>query len=495
MDLTLVLGNQLFSIHYWPEKLKKCKNIFMREDMELCTYFKFHKHKIIFFLTSMREYEIELKKQGFKVKYEKLNTGCKTFEESLIGLVKKNNIKKINFFEIEDKFFEKRIISLLSQNGIAFEIFKTPMFLVGREDFKQYLKKNKKPFMKTFYESERKRQRILVDENLNPQGGRWSFDTENRKHLPTSITPPETLFFKQSDTLKQVTKTCDEEFSLHPGKSEDFWLPTKRDQAKVWLENFIDFKLNDFGPYEDAMPSHSNFVFHSVLAPLLNIGLLTPDEVINAVIKFQSKNKVSIASVEGFVRQIIGWREFVRGIYQNFSEVQDETNFWNHTRKLSEVWYSGESSIPILKRTLKKVIKFSYCHHIERLMVLGNLMLLLGINPKEAHRWFMEMFIDSSDWVMGPNVYGMALFSDGGVFATKPYICGSNYWLKMSKEPRGDWCDGVDGLYWRFIEKNKSFFIKNPRLSMIVRNIDKMDKEKKQRIYKAADKLFKELTV
>ncbi|MFN8945382.1 MAG: cryptochrome/photolyase family protein, partial [Pseudobdellovibrionaceae bacterium] len=240
---------------------------------------------------------------------------------------------------------------------------------------------------------------------------------------------------------------------------------------------------------------HSDFVFHSVLTPFINPGLLTQDEVVNKAIQFAKKNKVSLASLEGFLRQVIGWREFVRGIYQNFSEVQETKNFWAHHRQLSDVWYKGGSSLPQLERTLEKVFKFSYCHHIERLMVLGNLMLLLEVDPKDAHRWFMEMFIDSSDWVMGPNVYGMALFSDGGIFATKPYICGSNYWRKMSKEKAGDWCDGMDGLYWKFIDNHRDFFSKNPRLSMMVRSLDKMDAERKKLIFKAAKKLQDELTV
>jgi deoxyribodipyrimidine photolyase-related protein len=206
------------------------------------------------------------------------------------------------------------------------------------------------------------------------------------------------------------------------------------------------------------------------------------------------KQNIPLASLEGFIRQIIGWREFVRGIYQNFSEQQDNSNFWNHQNKLSQAWYTGETGVPQLDLTIQKVIRYGYCHHIERLMVLGNLMLLLEIHPREAHKWFMEMFVDSSDWVMGPNVYGMALFSDGGIFATKPYICGSNYWRKMSKAKPGEWCDGVDGLYWGFIDKNKAFFSKNPRLSMMAKTIDKMDPARKKTIYSAADDLKQRLT-
>ena len=202
-----------------------------------------------------------------------------------------------------------------------------------------------------------------------------------------------------------------------------------------------------------------------------------------------NKKKLSINSVEGFIRQIIGWREFVRGIYHNFSEKQEQTNFWNHKEKLSDLWWKGGTEIPPLDHTLEKVVKYGYAHHIERLMVVGSLMVLLEVDPKQAHLWFMEMFVDSSDWVMGPNVYGMGIFSDGGIFATKPYICGSNYYRKMGGFKKGEWCDGVDGLYWGFIEKHKDFFSKNPRLSMMVRSAEKMEPARKKRLKKAADEL------
>ena len=199
-------------------------------------------------------------------------------------------------------------------------------------------------------------------------------------------------------------------------------------------------------------------------------------------------------SCEGFIRQVIGWREFIRGIYQNFSEQQEESNFFQHKRKLNELWYNGKSGVAPLDDVIKKVLRFGYAHHIERLMVVGSLMVLLEVDPTEAHRWFMEMFIDSSDWVMGPNVFGMALFSDGGVFATKPYICGSNYFRKMGGYKDGDWQEGVDGLYWSFIEKHKRFFLKNPRLSMMVRSLEKMPTEKKRKIFGKAEELRSRLT-
>ena len=210
-------------------------------------------------------------------------------------------------------------------------------------------------------------------------------------------------------------------------------------------------------------------------------------------LKTAKDEKVPLNSCEGFIRQIIGWREFIRGIYQHYSEKQEASNHFNHHKKLTALWYKGDTGIAPLDDVINKVLKYGYAHHIERLMVVGSLMLLLEVDPQEAHAWFMEMFIDSSDWVMGPNVYGMALFSDGGLFATKPYICGSNYYRKMAGYKEGDWFDGVDGLYWTFIKKNKETFARNPRMSMMVRTLEKIPAARMKQLESAAQQLREKL--
>lgn len=496
MNLMITLGNQLFDSELVRKHFSdESKTVFfMREDRELCTYYKFHKHKLIFFLAAMRSYADELRSCGFDVDYQSMNDDEDSYEAALESKICQLRPSKIFLYEIEDKFFESRILALIEKTKIDFEVLRSPMFLTSRENFKVYLGKSKKPFMKTFYEKQRTRLKVLVDEAKRPLGGRWSFDDENRLSLPAIIHPPEIVFATPSRHVTDVAKLVDQLFPTHPGESNHFWLPVDRAGAKEWLQDFLKNRLAQFGPYEDAIPQHSVFVFHSVLTPFLNTGLLTPKEIVQESLQFAARTKVPLPSLEGFIRQIIGWREFVRGIYQNYSEIQETSNFWNHHKKLSDVWYEGNSGIPPLDYALNKTIKFSYAHHIERLMVFGSLMLLLEIEPAQAHKWFMEMFIDSSDWVMGPNVYGMALFSDGGIFATKPYICGSHYYRKMGGFKQQEWCDGVDGLYWSFIEKNKEFFLKNPRLAMMARSVEKMQPEKKRKIYQAADKLREKLT-
>ena len=280
-------------------------------------------------------------------------------------------------------------------------------------------------------------------------------------------------------------------FSHHPGNTKSFWTCTNRKDTESYLDYFLDKKIENFGDYEDAVDQRDNILFHSALSPQINLGLLTPEEIIS---KIKSKTISKINSHEGYIRQLIGWREFIRGIYQNFDEKLEKSNFFNHKKVMKETWYTGTTGLVPLDYSINNAIEYGWTHHIERLMILCNIMNLSEINPKEVYKWFMEMFIDSSDWVMSPNVYGMGLFSDGGIFATKPYICGSSYFLKMMHFKKGSWCDIMDGLYWRFIDKHKDFFLSNPRLSMMVRILEKMNEERKNKIFNAANEFIKNNT-
>lgn len=477
MKLQVVFGNQLFP----PDCLLTGLDVFMAESRELCTYFRFHKHKIIFFLAAMREYRDELKESRFRVHYHELIPGeDSSYEELLLQTVKKLGVTHLVLWEVEDKFMESRILRFAEVHKLEIEIRTSPLFLTTRTAFQSYLKKSKRPFMRTFYESQRKNLKILVDGNGDPIGGRFSLDEDNRKRLPKSIEIPQPKFPAPSKSVLKLAALVDQEFSDHPGNSKDFWLPVSRPAAELWLEEFLDKRFFDFGDYEDALSKDHDFVFHSAISPLLNVGLLLPEQVVQRALKAAKKRKIPLNSLEGFIRQIIGWREFVRGIYQEFSERQETENFFGHRRKLSKAWYDGTTGIEPIDLAIKKTLKYGWCHHIERLMVISNCMLLCEVDPKEVHRWFMEMFVDSSDWVMGPNVFGMAQFSDGGIFATKPYICGSNYLLKMGDYKKGDWCAELDSLYWSFIDKNQKFYLRNPRTSMSAKTLEKMDPKKRE---------------
>jgi len=492
MKLFLILGNQLFNTKYLKEYSEF--TFYMSEDYGLCTFQKHHKLKILLFLSSMRSYRDELRAKKIKLIYNDCNKEFKTpYEKKLERVIKEKKIKEVNFFEIEDKFFEKRLKLFLLKKKINFKEIKSPMFLMNREEFKNYLSKNKKPFMANFYKIVRTKMSLLMNKNGTPKGNKWSFDEENRKKLPNSIKIPEISKIKETKDTLILKRFINSNFKDHPGNTDKFWFPTTRKDANKWLDEFLKDRIKLFGDYEDAVTDKSNTVFHSALSPLINLGLITPEEIIEKLRKIE--NKVPMNSLEGYIRQIIGWREFMRGIYQNYDQRLEKTNFFNHKRKMKKTWYEGTTGLDPLDHAINNAKNYGWSHHIERLMILANIMNLCEINPKQVYKWFMEMFVDSSDWVMAPNVYGMGLFSDGGIFATKPYICGSSYFLKMMHFKKGPWCDVMDGLYWKFIDRHKQFFLKNPRLSMMVRISEKMNKERKSRIFKAAEKFIKQNTI
>jgi deoxyribodipyrimidine photolyase-related protein len=489
MRLFLRLGNQLFDPKLVPKDFVDVP-VFMAEAPELASNIRHHKMKVASFFVAMRLHKEELEAQGFKVHYHKWQSDTGYFEV-LETLIKKSKTQELISYEIEDKFFELAVDSFCKKHRLKWTQVETPMFLSSRPRLKNEIGSKKKPFMKTFYESQRKHFKILVDSKGKPTGGKFSFDADNRKKLPSALKVPGPRSFPREKNalrvIEDVQSLVSQNFSEHPGEAGPLWMPLSRDEARLGLRDFLKNRLESFGAYEDAISTRSDFVFHSLLTPAINQGLLTPREVLDETLAWANKHKTPINSLEGFVRQILGWREFIRGIYQNFSEHQEERNFFNHKRSLSKHWWNGTTGIPPLDDAIKKAWRLGYCHHIERLMILSNMMLLCEIEPREAHRWFMEMFVDSSDWVMGPNVYGMGLFSDGGIFATKPYTCGSNYWLKMSDYSPGPWVEVVDGLYWSFIHKHKDYYSKNPRMKVMVSSLEKMDSARKSKIFRLAD--------
>ncbi len=485
--LLVVLGNQLFP----PESLEAWRGtpVFMAEDLGLCTYVRHHQQKIVLFLAAMRSHAAALRNAGFAVDYRDLGEeGERPYEAKLLDAVGATGADTLVHFEIEDRFFEARIAALAREHGLRRRVLPSPMFLCPRDTFAAFLARSgERPRLADFYRGERRRLGVLVDGRGKPMGGKWSFDAENRKRLPRDATPPAVDWPEPDATAREVIGLVAGRFATHPGDARDFRWPTTRAQALVWLDAFVAQRLVGFGSYEDALSTRSPTLFHSLLAPLLNLGLLTPREVLDRVLAAAGEREVPRNDLEGFVRQLIGWREFVRGIDRHFGARQEEANFWDHRRRLGPAWYDATTGIPPLDDAIGSALATGWAHHIQRLMVLGNLMTLCEIEPRAAWRWFMELFVDSSDWVMGPNVYGMALYSDGGLFATKPYLCGANYLLKMSDYPRGAWCDVVDGLYWRFIARHRDFFAAQPRLAVMPRALDRLDPVRRERILAAGE--------
>ncbi len=417
----------------------------------------------------MKAYAVELKATKHKVTIIPFTT---SYQKAL-----PKQLADIYIAEVHDFILEKRLRQYCESKNITLHISPTPAFLSPPEFLEKHINARKKPFMATFYQAQRKRMSILVDKDGKPQGDQWSYDEDNRKKLPKGHQPPEPPAVAVTKEIKAATAHIEEHFPDNPGSTASFRYPITRPAAKQWLSDFIQDRFKEFGPYEDAISTEHAFINHSVLTPMLNIGLLTPQEIIDAALS--TRKQIPINSLEGFIRQIIGWREFMHGIYIHRGIAIRNGNFLNHTRPIPPSFYDGTTGIPPIDRVIQQLQKEAYCHHIERLMVLGNFMLLCRFHPKEIYKWFMEMFIDAYDWVMVPNVYGMSQFADGGTFTTKPYISGSNYILKMSNEKRGPWTDIWDALFWIFIGDNQELFLKNPRSSMMARKWAKFPTEKR----------------
>ena len=491
--LAVVLGNCLFA-HHQPLRPNERTLFFMAEDVGLCTHFRYHKHKLMLFLSAMRSHADGLEKE-YALAYWSLSAENQslTYEDKLTKTLDEHpTIGEIVTYAVEDKFFADRLAAFCQQRGLNLTLVDSPLFLNTVDEFQQYLNRSKRPFMQYFYIEQRKRRNILVDEHQEPVGGAWSLDAENRKKLPRDLSIPELAHSQATEHTTAVAALIDELFPDHPGDTKDFWLATTRRQALYRLQDFLKYRFQNFGPYEDAIDRDRNFLFHSVLSPYINLGLITPEEVVGRALAHAEEHATHFPSVEGFVRQIIGWREFMRGMYHTHDL---RGNFFGHQRRLNDHWYAGTTGVPPLDDSIRRVVKHGYTHHIERLMVLGNIMLLSEIHPDGVYAWFMEMFVDSSDWVMEPNVYGMSQFADGGTFATKPYIGGANYIAKMSNYAKsGDWADEVDGLYWRFIDQHRQVFAANQRMSMMLGTLERMGADRKERLFTAAEAFLKRNT-
>ena len=490
-SISLIFPNQLFEKH---TSFSKENDVILIEEFLFFKQFKFHKQKIAFHRASMKAHEAFLKKKGHSVVYihsDSEYSDLRNFQK----FIQDKEITKISLYDPCDDYLEKRISSL--SDYCELEILENPQFINTKIDLDRFFKKDKKfYFQTTFYKQERKRLGVLMTNANEPDGGKWTFDAENRKKYPKNKQPPVVVFPSKSIFWKEALAYTDQYFSDHYGEvSLEEPYPINHKEASDWLDQFLENRFFDFGIYEDAVLSENSILNHSLISPLINVGLLLPMEVVDKIIAFAQKNNIPINSTEGIVRQIIGWREFIRGMYVCKGGYSRTRNYWGFTRKIPASFYDGTTGIQPIDQTIKKVLKTGYCNHIERLMILGNFMLLCEFDPNEVYKWFMELFIDAYDWVMVPNVYGMTLFADGGTFATKPYIGGSNYLKKMSNYPNGNWQQIWDGLFWKFIFNHQDFFKKNPRTNMMVNTFNKMAEERKKTLFEAAETFIKEKLV
>tara|TARA_B100000767_G_scaffold275704_1_gene314481 strand:+ start:7055 stop:8536 length:1482 start_codon:yes stop_codon:yes gene_type:complete len=485
LTCSIIFPNQLFK----ENPIFDMKNeVFLIEEFLFFKQYKFHKQKILFHRASMKYYSEYISNMGIKVNYIDSNNNLSDIR-NLIPALSKKGFKEIKYTDSVDYLLERRINKGALENKIQLIKYESLLFINDQQDLSSFFKPEKKKFFQTtFYISQRKKLNILLDKDDSPEGGKWSFDMVNRKKYPKNIKPPNVNFPKKNKFLSDGVQYVEKYFTSNYGIiNEDFTYPNNHIDAEKWLQDFFKKRFEDFGSYEDAIVSEEIILNHSLLSPLINSGLLSPKFVIDKAVSFYNKNKIPLNSMEGFIRQIIGWREFIRGIYISKGSQERTRNFWNFNKKIPTSFYKGTTGILPIDLTIKKINQTGYCHHIERLMVLGNFMVLCEFDPDEVYKWFMEMFIDSYDWVMVPNVYGMSQFSDGGLMSTKPYISSSNYLFKMSDYKKGEWQIIWDGLFWRFMDKHREFFIKNPRMRMLISTFDKMNLDKKSNLLEKAE--------
>ena len=490
-EVSIVFPHQLFNNH---PSLQKDRVVYIVEEWLFFNQFNFHKQKIILHRSSMKKYADYLAGEKYIVEYIEASNKLSDIRK-LVAYLAQQKITVLHFADLADNWLQKRMESSCRKNAIQTSISLSPNFLNTMEGVKSFFDKRKTYFQTGFYTEQRKQRGILLEAADQPVGGKWTFDADNRLRYPKTKKPPSIQFAEEDKYVKEAKEYGAKHFAGNYGKAEQFIYPTGFKAAEKWLDDFLENRFAHFGEYEDAIVSGEHFLHHSVLTPMLNIGLLSPQQIVDKAILHATKNNIPINSVEGFIRQVIGWREFIRIVYEREGSKQRTKNYWGFERKIPANFWKGTTGILPVDNVIKKVLKTGYSHHIERLMVMGNFMLLCEFDPDEVYKWFMEMYVDAYDWVMVPNVYGMTQFADGGLMTTKPYISGSNYLLKMSDYKKGPWCEVWDGLFWRFMHVHRDFFLKNPRLGMLVKTFDKMPEEKRNKHIENAERYLSQLDI
>ena len=503
--LRLILGDQLSQSISSLEGCDQSEDIIlMCELWSEATYVKHHKKKIAFLFASMRHYAKEVRQSGYKVEYIKIddpsNTG--SFRDEVERALKRHNIERIVITHPGEYRVLADIKRWEADFGVPVEIRTDHRFLCTPDDFTDWAKDRKQLRMEYFYREMRKKYSVLMDGDA-PVGGQWNYDAENRKPPKEGLSIPKPYTNDIDEITRDVIELVAKRFPNHFGDLEPFYFAVTRDQALQVLKLFIEQRLSHFGDYQDAMIEGEPWMYHSHISFYLNCGLLLPIECVKTAEDSYHRGKSPLNAVEGFIRQIIGWREYVRGIYWHKMPEYAEENYFKATRKLPDFYWEANTKMNCLRQCVSETKENAYAHHIQRLMVLGNFALLAGIDPRQVNEWFLIVYADAYEWVELTNVSGMILFADGGYLASKPYAASGSYINKMS-----DYCkncsykvnkkNGPDAcpfnyLYWDFLARNREKLKSNHRLGMIYKNYDRMDIEKQKAIHDDSHKFFRNI--
>lgn len=502
MQLIWVLGDQLLHPHPLLTSPKKDLLVGLIESAPRGGHLRYHQQKLTLLYSAMRHYAASLKKAGHRVLYHHLTDSPTdaTYPQVLQKWIQEHKIKEILLLDPNEYDTQASLPALAKKLSTPILPQRNPQFIVPRAEFAAWAQGKKHLLMETHYRRLRTEHKILLDSSGKPEGGDWNYDEQNRRTFRDFAKakpavprfPPPVRDAVVSEVAKEVARL----FPKHPGKAADLWVPATREGALAWLKLFIDQRLALFGPWEDTMVEGQATLFHSVLSPLLNLGLLSPQECISAAEKAFRQKKAPLNSVEGFIRQILGWREFIHGIYWLKMPDYRQVNGLGADRPLPRWAYTGETDMRCVSQAIHGAIDHAYNHHIQRLMVLGNFFLLGGYEPAAVLRWYSEMYLDAYDWVMVPNVLGMILFADGGLFATKPYAAGAAYQEKMGnhcascrfkpKEKEGPDACPFHSLYWNFFAQHSKAFRSNPRIGMMVSIWEKKSPTEQAKIRQSA---------
>ncbi|MEG9249689.1 cryptochrome/photolyase family protein [Arthrobacter sp. Soc17.1.1.1] len=475
MHVRLVLPHQLFEEHL--EASRDTRFVFLEDDL-LFRSLRFHQQKLVLHRAAMTLFAGRLKDAGYGVDYVETSAEHAS-QERLAAVLADREATLVTYYDVVDDWLERRLTRTLADAGVEAHVLETPQFLTARDVLGTYFSSHNWG-MQTFYEWQRKRLGVLVGADGSPTGGKWSFDTENRKKLPRTLALPDLPAFERPVEVEEAIAWVATAFPDNPGNADSFNWPVTHRQASDALEAFLTERFELFGPYEDSIAVGQTYLFHSALSSSMNTGLLSPAEVVELALDFAERHDTPIASVEGFIRQVIGWREYIRASYVLRGREMRTGNTLELTADLDERWWTGETGLEPVDSVITRILDTAYAHHIERLMILGNAALLMRAKPDAVYAWFMEMFIDAYDWVMVPNVYAMSQYAAGSTITTKPYVSGSNYIRKMSDFGDGPWRFSWDALYWEFIRDYRDLFARNPRSNMVVALLDRMDPERQR---------------
>ena len=499
--LVLVLGDQLTETLSALAQADKARDtVVMAEVADEAAYVRHHPKKIALIFAAMRKFAHALEQDGWTVAYTQLddtdNAG------SIVGELLRRAAQTGASEVLATEPGEWRLIDKLKYAPLKVHLLPDDRFLATHAEFEAWAEGRKALRMEYFYREMRRKTGLLM-EGDQPAGGKWNFDHDNRKAAPEDVTVDGPLRFDPDATTREVLELVQARFGDNFGTLELFWFATTRAEALQALDHFITNALPRFGDYQDAMLNENEFLYHAILSPYLNIGLLNVTEICEAAADAYAAGHAPINAAEGFIRQIIGWREYVRGIY--FLEGPDYTarNILGHDRDLPWFYWGGETRMNCVAKAVGQTRTQAYAHHIQRLMLTGNFALLAGIDPAQVHEWYLAVYADAFEWVEAPNTIGMSQFADGGVIASKPYVSSGAYINRMSDHCKschysvsaktGDTACPFNLLYWHFLDRHRDRFSNNPRMGNMYRTWDRMDADKRKTVLAEGDALLARL--